>query len=539
MTVEPPAPSPAAPSPVDRTSSRHRVVIIGSGFGGLWATEALKKAPVDVIMISGTSHHLFQPLLYQVATGVLSEGEVAPATREVLKKQKNATVLLGRVTDMDLDSKTVTSVSPLGTTVTAYDSLIVAAGAGQSYFGNDQFSEWAPGMKSIDDALELRGRIFGCFELAELCDDPAERQEWLTFVVVGAGPTGVEMAGQISELAHRTLPREFRRIDTKDAKVILLDAAPAVLGAFGDKLSNAAREQLENIGVDVELNAKVVGVDNTGVDIIDADGNERRIRCRCKVWAAGVSASPLGKQLAEQSGAEIDRAGRVKVNPDLTLPGHPEVFVVGDMMALNNLPGVAQVAMQGGKYAAGQIARRLRGEPPGEPFKYFDKGSMATISRFHAVASVGKRVHLAGFFAWLMWLGVHVMYLIGFKNRLTTMLHWAVSFIFRGRSQRTTTRQQIVARTLMARLSATEEALKAKQGPEQIESGETAAAGASGDAGANLGPEPVEERASTSSVPDSQPETVGTDSVDELNAAYGDKRQEERDAASLKQAPEN
>ena len=391
MTVQTPAPSPATPSPVDRGSGRHRVVIIGSGFGGLWATEALAKAPVDVIMISGTSHHLFQPLLYQVATGVLSEGEVAPATREVLKNQKNATVLLGRVTDIDIKAKTVTSVSPLGTTVTPYDSLIVAAGAGQSYFGNDQFSEFAPGMKSIDDALELRGRIFGSFELAELCDDPAEREEWLTFVVVGAGPTGVEMAGQISELAHRTLRRDFRRIDTTKAKIILLDAAPAVLGMFGDKLSGAARKQLEEIGVDVELNAKVVGVDNTGVDIVDADGNQRRIRSRCKVWAAGVSASPLGKQLAEQSGGEVDRAGRVKVNEDLTLPGYPEVFVVGDMMNLNNLPGVAQVAMQGGKYAAGQIVRRLRGEPAGPPFKYFDKGSMATISRFHAVASVGKQ----------------------------------------------------------------------------------------------------------------------------------------------------
>ena len=539
MTVDT-SPSPVTPSPTERGSGRHRVVIIGSGFGGLWATEALAKAPVDVIMISGTSHHLFQPLLYQVATGVLSEGEVAPATREVLKKQKNATVLLGRVTDIDLETKTVTSLSPLGTTVTRYDSLIVAAGAGQSYFGNDHFSEFAPGMKSIDDALELRGRIFGSFEIAELCTDPAEREEWLTFVVVGAGPTGVEMAGQISELAHRTLRRDFRRIDTTKAKIILLDAAPAVLGAFGDKLSTAAREQLEQIGVDVELNAKVVGLDNTGVDIVDADGNERRIRSRCKVWAAGVSASPLGKQLAEQSGGEVDRAGRVKVNEDLTLPGYPEVFVVGDMIALNNLPGVAQVAMQGGKYAGRQIIRRLRGEPPGEPFKYFDKGSMATITRFHAVASVGK-IRLAGFFAWLMWLGVHVMYLVGFKNRLTTMLHWAVSFIFRGRSQRTTTRQQIVARTLMARLSATEEALKqAQEEPEdeakQIESSETAAADA---AGADLRPEPVEGRASTSSAPDDHPETVGTDSVDELTAAYGDTDVEAGDAVPLKQAPES
>jgi NADH:quinone reductase (non-electrogenic) len=522
MTIETPAPSPATPAPVDRGSGRHRVVIIGSGFGGLWATEALAKAPVDITMISGTSHHLFQPLLYQVATGVLSEGEVAPATREVLKKQKNATVLLGRVTDIDINAKTVSSLSPLGTTVTPYDSLIVAAGAGQSYFGNDQFSEFAPGMKSIDDALELRGRIFGSFELAELCDDPAEREQWLTFVVVGAGPTGVEMAGQISELAHRTLRRDFRRIDTTKAKIILLDAAPAVLGVFGDKLSTAAREQLESIGVDVELNAKVVGVDNTGVDIIDADGKERRIPSRCKVWAAGVSASPLGRQLAEESGSEVDRAGRVKVNEDLTLPGHPEVFVVGDMMALNNLPGVAQVAMQGGKYAAGQIVRRLRGEPAGPPFKYFDKGSMATISRFHAVASVGK-IRLAGFFAWVMWLVVHVMYLIGFKNRLTTMLHWAVSFIFRGRSQRTTTRQQIVARTLMARLESDEAEKEALQKEAAaVEPSAPAALSDSSAGGRN-----------------SQSDIVSTDSVDELTAAYGEKTAEAGEAAPLKQVPES
>ena len=503
MAVETPAPSPASPSPVDRGSSRHRVVVIGSGFGGLWATQALAKAPVEVIMISETSHHLFQPLLYQVATGVLSEGEVAPATREVLKRQKNATVLLGRVTGIDINAKTVTSVSPMGTTVTPYDSLIVAAGAGQSYFGNDQFSEWAPGMKSIDDALELRGRIFGSFELAELSEDPEERDEWLTFVVVGAGPTGVEIAGQISELAHRTLRRDFRRIDTTKAKIILLDAAPAVLPTFGDKLSTAAKEQLESIGVDVELNAKVVGVDNFGVDIIDADGNQRRIRSRCKVWAAGVSASPLGKQLAEQSGAEIDRAGRVMVNPDLTLPGHPEIFVIGDLMALDRLPGVAQVAMQGGKYAAGQIVRRLRGEPAGEPFRYVDKGSMATISRFHAVASIGNRVHMAGFTAWLMWLAVHVMYLIGFKNRLTTMLHWAVSFVFRGRSQRTTTRQQIVARTLMARL-------EAERAQQQAQPEEPAA-----------------------------PDKAGTDSVDELTAAYGEKQADTAETARRNEAPES
>ena len=456
-------PSPAtgaAPSP---SAGRHRVVIIGSGFGGLWAAEALAKAPVNITLISGTSHHLFQPLLYQVATGVLSEGEVAPATREILKNQPNATVLLGRVTEVSLEARTVTSLSPLGTTVTPYDSLVVAAGAGQSYFGNDQFAEFAPGMKSIDDALELRGRIFGSFELAELCEDPVAREEWLTFIVVGAGPTGVEMAGQIAELAHRTLRRDFRRFDTNDTKVILLDAAPAVLGAFGDKLSTAAREQLAKIGVEVQLNVKVVGVDNTGVDVIDPDGTQRRIKSRCKVWAAGVSASPLGRQLADQSEAEIDRAGRVLVNDDLTLPGHPEVFVIGDMMALKNLPGVAQVAMQGGKHAAGQITRRLAGTKAGQPFKYFDKGSMATISRFSAVCAIGG-IKFSGFIAWLMWLVVHVMYLVGFKNRFTTMLHWAVSFVFRGRSQRTATRQQIVARTLMARLTAAEQALDEARG---------------------------------------------------------------------------
>src|SRR5687768_6510601 len=257
MTVETPAPGTATPPPVDRGSGRHRVVIIGSGFGGLWATEALAKAPVDVIMISGTSHHLFQPLLYQVATGVLSEGEVAPATREVLKKQKNATVLLGRVTDIDINAKTVTSVSPLGTTVTQYDSLIVAAGAGQSYFGNDQFSEFAPGMKSIDDALELRGRIFGAFELAEIAEDEDDIDRLLTFVVVGAGPTGVEMAGQIAELAHRTLKRDFRRINTREARVILLDAAPQVLPPFGSKLGARAQKDLEGLGVEVKLGAMV------------------------------------------------------------------------------------------------------------------------------------------------------------------------------------------------------------------------------------------------------------------------------------------
>ena len=427
--------------------SPHRVVIIGSGFGGLFAARNLRGAPVELTMIAKTGQHLFQPLLYQVATGVLSPGEIAPATREILRRQDNATVLLGDVTAIDVTHRTVTSRAPVGEKVTPYDSLIVAAGAGQSYFGNDHFAEHAPGMKSIDDALELRGRIFGAFELAELEDDP----ERLTFVVIGAGPTGVEMAGQIAELAHSTLRKEYRRIDPTAARVVLLDAGPAVLGQFGDRLSQKARTQLEKIGVEVQLNVMVVGIDATGVDVRHADGSRHRIASRTKVWAAGVAASPLARILAEQTGAELDRAGRISVNPDTTLPGHPEIFVIGDMMTLDGLPGVAQVAMQQGKYAAKTITHRLKGQPALPPFKFFDKGSMATVSRFHAVVSVGSRVHLAGFLAWIMWLAVHLVYLIGFKNRVTTLLHWAVTFIGNGRSERTTTDQQVSARMALER----------------------------------------------------------------------------------------
>jgi NADH dehydrogenase len=426
------------------------VVVIGSGFGGLFTTQALKGADVDVTLIARTSHHLFQPLLYQVATGILSEGEIAPSTREILGRQRNSRVLLGEVTEVDLAGRTVTSTVLDQTRVTAYDSLVVAAGSGQSYFGNDHFARFAPGMKSIDDALELRGRIFGCFEMAELAEDEAMRARLMTFVVVGGGPTGVEMAGQIAELAHRTLRHEFRRIDPRQTRVILVDAAPAVLGSFGDRLGAKAEAKLGRIGVEVQLGAKVVDVDGTGIEVEDGQGR-RRIESVCKVWAAGVAASPLGAQLAAQCGADLDRAGRVAVQPDLTLPGHPEVFVLGDMIALDGLPGVAQVAIQGARHAARQIRARLAGKPVGQAFEYHDKGSMATISRFSAVASVG-RLRLSGFTAWLMWLAVHLVYLIGFKNRLTTLMHWAVSFVGRGRSERTVTQQQIFARQAIDQL---------------------------------------------------------------------------------------
>jgi NADH dehydrogenase len=436
---------------VDTSSRPHRVVIVGSGFGGLFAAKALRRAPVQVTLVARTAHHLFQPLLYQVATGILSEGEIAPATRQILRRQRNAEVLLGDVTDIDLTARTVTSSAPIGETVTPYDSLIVAAGATQSYFGNDRFAEYAPGMKTIDDALELRGRIFGAFEMAELAADPDEVDRWLTFVVVGAGPTGVEMAGQISELARRALPGDYRRIDPATARIILLDAAPQLLGGFGGSLSDKAAQQLKRIKVDVQLGAKVVDVDATGIEVEEVDGRRRRIPSMCKIWAAGVAASPLARQLGEQSGADVDRAGRVRVRVDCTLPGHPEVFVVGDMAA-QDLPGVAQVAIQGARHAAGQIRRRLDGKPTGQPFEYHDKGSMATVSRFHAVASVG-RLRLAGFLAWLMWLAVHLVYIVGFKNRLTTVLHWTVSFIGRGRSERTATLQQIYARQALRQVA--------------------------------------------------------------------------------------
>ena len=434
---------------------RHQVVIIGSGFGGLFAAKALKRDDVDITIISTTSSHLFQPLLYQVATGILSTGEIAPATREILKRQRNARVILGTVTRIDLTERTVHAEALGETFDTAYDTLIVAAGAGQSYFGRDEFATYAPGMKTIDDALEVRGRIFTAFELAEVTTDPAKRAALTTFVVVGAGPTGVEMAGQISEMAHRTLRNEFRSLDPTASRIVLLDGADRVLGAFGHDLSAAATRTLEDLHVEVRLGTKVIGVDAEGVDIELPDGSRDRIESVVKIWAAGVAASPLGAQLAAQSGAELDRAGRVRVTRDLTLPDHPEVFVVGDMMALDGLPGVAQVAIQGGRYAASLVRDRVAGRlgpgAPGPGFSYRDKGSMATVSRFSAIASIG-RAQFTGFVAWLMWLFIHLLYITGFKNRTTTLIHWFASFIGRGRTQRATTERLTVGRLAVEQL---------------------------------------------------------------------------------------
>jgi NADH dehydrogenase len=423
------------------------VVVIGSGFAGLNAVKKLKRADVDIKLIARTTHHLFQPMLYQVATGIVAEGAIAPPTRVILRKQRNVQVLLGDVTHIDLAGKYVESELLGHTYQTPYDSLIIAAGAGQSYFGNDHFAEFAPGMKSIDDALELRGRILSAFEQAERSNDPERRKKLLTFTVVGAGPTGVE-------LADYTLKGAFRHIDSTKARVILLDAAPAVLPPMGEKLGKKAAARLEKMGVEIQLDAMVTDVDRNGITVKDSDGTIRRIESACKVWSAGVSASPLGRDLARQSTVELDRAGRVKVLPDLSVPGYPNVFVVGDMAAVEGVPGVAQGAIQGAKYAAGTIKAELAGADPAErePFQYFDKGSMATVSRFSAVAKIGP-LEFGGLVAWLAWLMLHLVYLIGFKNKITTVLSWAVTFLSGRRGQLTITEQQAFARTRLEQLA--------------------------------------------------------------------------------------
>ncbi|HVM58409.1 MAG TPA: NAD(P)/FAD-dependent oxidoreductase [Gaiellaceae bacterium] len=413
----------------------HRVVIVGAGFGGLFAARFLGTAPVEVTLVDRTNHHLFQPLLYQVATGILSSGEIAPPTRDVLKRQANALVELAEVTAIDLDARRVTALRPGGGELTLpYDSLVVGAGVGQSYFGHDEFAEFAPGMKTLADALAHRERIFGAFEMAELADDEDERRAWLTFAVVGGGPTGVEVSGQIAELARRALRRNFRRFDPAGARVLLFEGGPAVLASFGDKLSGRGAKDLAKTGVEIHTGSIVTAVDADGVDVKGPDGAVTRYPAKTKIWAAGVTASPLAAMLAEASGAELDRAGRIKVQPDCSLPGHPEAFVVGDMMNLDDLPGVAEVALQTGIHAAKTIRRRLDGLEP-KPFKYRDLGSMAAISRRRAVVSV-HGVKLSGFAGWIVWLFVHLTFLTGFKNRFKTLISWTLSFVGSGRTER-------------------------------------------------------------------------------------------------------
>ncbi|AMO90520.1 NADH dehydrogenase [Corynebacterium sp. HMSC08C04] len=441
-----------AETPYRPAGGRHHVVVIGAGFGGLNAVQQLKNADVEITLIDKKNHHLFQPMLYQVATGMISAGEIAPSTRQLLRNQANAHFVNGEVTDINLEGQTVTAELEGFQRTFAYDSLVVAAGAGQSYFGNDHFAEFAPGMKTLDDALELRSRIVSAFEKAEFVDDPAERERLLTFVIVGAGPTGVELTGQIAELANRTLRDQYSNYGTTSAKIYLLDGAPQVLPPFGKRLGRKAQRTLERLGVDVRLNAMVTDVTEDAVTYKNMKNDEVvTIEGATKIWSAGVAASPLGKMVADQAGVEADRAGRVSVNDDLTVGQHSNVYMVGDMISLNRLPGVAQVAIQGGAHVAKLIKAKVDEESTAnerEAFEYFDKGSMAVISRFNAVVKMGK-TEFDGFPAWVSWMGLHIMYVLGFRNRTTVAVNWIQNMISRDRGNLEITEQQRIARNFI------------------------------------------------------------------------------------------
>lgn len=395
--------------------TRPRVLIVGGGFGGLWAAQALRRAPVQVTLLDRQNHHLFQPLLYQVATAALNPSDIAQPIRRVLRKQANAEVLLGEAETVDLEQKRVLLRD--GASV-SYDRLILATGATHSYFGHPEWEASAPGLKTLDDALEIRRRVLVAFEAAERERDPALRSALLTFVVIGAGPTGVEMAGALAEISRQVLQRDFRHVDPAAARVLLIEAGPRVLPAYSPESSASARQQLERLGCEVRLGKPVTSVGRDGVSV----GNET-IAARTVIWAAGVEASPLARSLK----VPIDRAGRVPIQPDLTLPGHPEVQVIGDLALLEQhgkpIPGLAPAAMQMGRHAARNIERALAGQPL-LPFDYVDKGTLATIGRARAVAERGK-LRMGGFLAWVMWLVVHIFFLIGFRNRFLVMFEWA------------------------------------------------------------------------------------------------------------------
>jgi NADH dehydrogenase FAD-containing subunit len=405
-----------------------RVVIIGGGFGGLNAARAMKRAPVEIVLLDRANHHLFQPLLYQVATSVLPPTEIASPIRNLLRHQQNVTVLMGEVTGVDAD-RHVVHVAEFDQPV-AYDYLVLATGAHGSYFGHDEWEPYAPGLKTASDALLIRSRILKVFELAEIETDPARRTELLTFVIIGGGPTGVEMAGALMEMTHASLTDEFRRIDPRSARIIVVDAAPRLLMPYPEKLSQKVQTKLKQSGIEVWLGHPVERVDAAGVIV-----NGERIRSECVIWAAGVSASPAGKWL----NAETDRVGRVKVQPDLTVPDHPEIFVVGDTAYIDGdgqpLPGVAQVAIQSGKYAAHVIRQRVRHEAPLPPFKYFDKGNMATVTRGYAVVD-SKFMSTAGFIGKLAWAFLHILYLSAFENRFIVFFRWTWGIISNQRGAR-------------------------------------------------------------------------------------------------------
>ncbi len=415
---------------------RHRIVILGGGFGGLYAARALRKADADVTVIDKRNFHLFQPLLYQVATGSLSPGEIASPLRAVLSRQKNTRVLLGEAVDLDAERRTLI----LDRGEVEWDSLIIAAGSRDSYFGHDDWSENAPGLKSIEEAIRIRHRILYAFEEAEREHDPEKRREWLTFVVVGAGPTGVELAGALGEIANDTLRHDFRSINPKEARILLLEGADRVLPPYPADLSAKAEDSLIRLGVRPRTGLRVVEIDAGGVTIEHRDGTQERIASRTVVWAAGVRASGFGEILAKRAGAKLDKGGRVVVEPDLTVAGHPDIFVIGDLANCPGpdgrpLPGVAQVAMQQGGYAARLIRARLAGAAPPPPFRYQDRGELAVIGRAAAVARIGK-LHLSGIFAWFIWLFIHLMYLVQFSNRVLVFVQWGMLYITFNRGAR-------------------------------------------------------------------------------------------------------
>jgi NADH:ubiquinone reductase (H+-translocating) len=420
-------------------SGSRRVVIIGGGFAGLFAVRALHRAPVKITVIDRAEHHLFQPLLYQCSTGILSEGKIAAPLRELFKKYDNVEFVIAEVNGIDAEGRRVLARRPLGGQIEfGYDYLILAAGVRQSYFGHDEYAPIAPGMKTIEDALKIRRRVFGAFEMAESEADPEERKRWLTFALVGAGPTGVELAGQIREVATKTLRSEYRHIKPEDARVLLFDGGTAPLAMFGPKLSGMAARQLGKLGVELHMGSIVTHVDLNGLEVKDHDGTVTRHLCGNVLWTAGVEAPPLAKAVAQATGATQDRAGRIVVGKDCTIPGHPEIMVTGDMMSLDKLPGVAEVAMQSGLYAGRRTSHLARGQAFDKPFKYRDLGSAAYISRGKAVVSAFG-LNFGGFLGWWVWLFIHIGFLTGYRNRVGAVLGWWFAFTRDIRRERTFT----------------------------------------------------------------------------------------------------
>jgi NADH dehydrogenase len=418
----------------------HQVVIVGGGFGGLYAAKTLAKAAVNVTLIDKRNFHLFQPLLYQVATGALSPADISSPLRSVLSKSKNTKVLLGEVNNIDPEAKQVT----VGNEAIPYDTLIVATGAKHSYFGKDNWEEFAPGLKTVEDAIEMRSRIFTAFEAAEKEPDPEKRRAWLTFVIVGGGPTGVELAGAIAELANQTLKEDFRNIDTSEAKILLLEGLDRILPPFAPELSQEAEASLTRLGVIVQTKTLVTNIENDTVTL--KQGEEvKEIASKTVLWAAGVKASAMGKVLAERTGAECDRAGRVIVESDLSIKGYPNIFVIGDLANFSHqngkpLPGVAPVAKQQGEYVAELVQKRLKGNSS-PAFAYVDRGSLAMIGQNSAVVDLGF-IKLKGFFAWLFWLVIHIYFLIEFDNKLLVTIQWAWNYFTRNRGARLITGQE-------------------------------------------------------------------------------------------------